>query len=338
MHVAIIGAGSIGCYVGGRLMHGGRLEVTLVGRPRFGAEIAEHGLRAEGLDQTPAIIAADVVQYVESVSAAETADVALVCVKSAATEEVARDLAEVLSADALVVSMQNGVANPRILGEHLGRQRVVAGIVGFNVVARGGGVFHRGMDGPIVLERNAHTSFAPLTEALERGDLPVEVHDDLAPHQWTKLLVNLNNSISALSGAPTQQLLANRGYRRLVADVIAEGIAVLKSAGVRPARLRGVPVGIMPHVLRLPDAFARLVLAAQMKVDPEARSSMWEDLTRGRKTEVDYLNGAVVRVAEEHGTQAPLNARIVELVREAEAAGTGPPNMSADALRAALEA
>lgn len=337
MHVAIIGAGSIGCYVGGRLMHGGGVEVTLVGRRRFGEEIERWGLRAEGLDQTPAVIPADMVRYERAASAAKDADVALVCVKSAQTEEVARDLSEALPASTLVVSLQNGVDNPRVLGVHLGRDRVVAGIVGFNVVARSDGVFHRGMDGPIALERNPHEAFSPLVEALLRADVPVEVYDDLRPQQWTKLLVNLNNSISALSGAPTRELLMNGGYRRVVADVIAEGIAVLRAADVRPARLRGVPVGLMPHVLRLPDALARLVLAAQMKVDPQARSSMWEDLTRGRKTEVEYLNGALVRLAATNGAEAPLNARIVELIHEAEEDGAGPPNLDPMTLRRVLE-
>ncbi len=317
-------------------MYGGT-EVTLVGRPRFGEEIRAHGLRAEGLDQAPAVIPADMVRYVESAAEARRAAVVLVCVKSAQTEAIARELAALLPEATLVVSLQNGVDNARFLGEALGRQRVVAGIVGFNVVARGSGVFHRGMDGAIALEKNAHESFAPLVKALEKGDLVVEVHDDLVPHQWTKLLVNLNNSISALSGAPTRELLAKRAYRRIVADVIAEGLCVLRAAGIRPAPLRGVPVYLMPRVLRLPDAIARLVLSAQMKVDPEARSSMWEDLTRGRKTEVDYLNGAIVRLAEASGVRAPLNARIVERIREAESAGQGAPNMGPDALAAALK-
>jgi 2-dehydropantoate 2-reductase len=88
----------------------------------------------------------------------------------------------------------------------------------------------------------------------------------------------------------------------------------------------------MPTVLRLPTLLVRLVTGAQMKVDPEARSSMWEDLTRGRPTEVDYLNGEIVRVAARHHTDAPLNARIVELVHTAERAGPGSPDLDAAAL------
>jgi 2-dehydropantoate 2-reductase len=205
---------------------------------------------------------------------------------------------------------------------------VVPGIVSFNVVSRGAGLFHRTMDGPLMLGRAPE----PITRALVAAGLEVELRDDLAPDQWTKLIVNLNNAVSALSGAPTRTLLQSPPYRRIIAAIVEEALRVVRASGVRPAKLRGVPIGIMPFVMRLPTPLVRIVTRAQMKVDPEARSSMWEDLTRGRPTEVDYLNGEIVRVAARVGVEAPLNRRIVELVHEAEAAGPGSPNLAADAL------
>lgn len=89
---------------------------------------------------------------------------------------------------------------------------------------------------------------------------------------------------------------------------------------------------LVPHALRLPTALVRIVARAQLEIDPEARSSMWEDLTANRATEVDWLNGEVVRLAESCGAQAPLNRRIVELVHEAERRGAGSPKLSAEEL------
>jgi 2-dehydropantoate 2-reductase len=89
-------------------------------------------------------------------------------------------------------------------------------------------------------------------------------------------------------------------------------------------------------MLRMPTFLVRLLARAQMKVDPEARSSMYQDLSRGRKTEVDYLNGEIVALADRHGIDAPLNRRIVELVRRAEAAGAGSPTMAPDELWSSL--
>jgi len=234
----------------------------------------------------------------------------------------------VLRADAVVASLQNGVRNPDTLRAHLGARRVLAGIVGFNVVSRGNGVFHRGMSGDILLE----AGMPALVDTLNAAGVVTRTRDDLAPDQWTKLLVNLNNAVSALSGAPTRTLLLTPGYRRIVAAVVDEAIGVLRKAGIKPAKLRGVPVHLMPKVLRLPTPLVRIVTRAQMKVDPEARSSMWEDLTRGRPTEVDDLNGEIVRLATKVGAPAPLNTRIVALIRAAEQAGPGSPGLSASDL------
>ncbi len=97
-----------------------------------------------------------------------------------------------------------------------------------------------------------------------------------------------------------------------------------------------LPVRWFPRVLALPTPALKVVARAQIKIDPEARSSMWEDLQRRRRTEVDELNGEIVRLASAAGTTAPLNSRVVDLVRAAEARAEGSPALSADALWAAL--
>lgn len=322
MRIGIIGAGAIGCYVGGRLIAAGT-EVVMVGRARLAAELAAHGLTFSDFGGPQVRLPPDRVVVATEVDALAGCDVILCCVKSAQTAEVARDLARV-APRAVVASLQNGVRNPEILrGAGL---TVIAGIVSFNVVARGDGVFHRATSGPIMLETRTDD---PLVRELARAGIEVETRGDLAPDQWTKLLVNLGNAVSALSGAPTREILLTPGYRKVVAALVEEAHEVLHDAGMRPARLRGVPVRLMPTVLRLPTALVRLVTRAQMKVDPEARSSMWQDLDRGRPTEVEYLNGEIVRIAERVGRAAPLNRRMVELVHDAERDGPGSPNLDA---------
>lgn len=291
--IGVMGAGSIGCYVGGKIAATGTRTI-LVGRPRLAAEIAEHGLSVQDLDAPARGV--ESVAYVTDPAALADADLVLVAVKSGQTEEAAKTLAAILRPDAIVASLQNGLGNADRLRAHLGPRRVLPGIVEYNVVSRGGGLFHRTMDGPIVLEAGAEDwVYAVFREA----GLHLVTHDDLAPHQWTKLCVNLNNAVSALTDAPTPKLLGTPGYRRVIAALIDEGLSVARASGVRPAKLRGVPVGLMPKVLRLPTPIVRLVTGAQMKVDADARSSMWEDLSRGKPTEVDWLNGEIVRRAEE---------------------------------------
>jgi 2-dehydropantoate 2-reductase len=187
-----------------------------------------------------------------------------------------------------------------------------------------------------VIEAMEHARTARLGDALRRAGFAVRLTDDIAPLQWAKLTMNLNNAVSALSDAPTREIVFDPGYRRVLGAIIREAITVMRAAGIRPGRLGAIPVTWFPFVVHMPTALLKVVSRAQLKIDPEARSSMWEDLARGRLTEVEYLNGEIVRLAESRGIDAPLNRRIVELVHEAERAGRGSPRMSADAMRAAL--
>ena len=89
----------------------------------------------------------------------------------------------------------------------------------------------------------------------------------------------------------------------------------------------------MPPLLRVPDVIFEALLGRTMKIDPEARSSMWEDLQRGRRTEIDYLQGVITEIAERRGLDAPLSRRIVELIRRAEADGKGSPGLTPEQIR-----
>lgn len=337
--VGILGAGSIGCYVGGRLIAADAADVVLVGRPRVRDELVAHGMTIKDFGTERVVPAARIAPaFATEVGAVAGCDAICVCTKSAQTAEVGAALAGVAGADAVIVSLQNGVRNPDVLREALPGRRVLAGVVGFNVVSRGGGVFQRGTSGPIALEASDEPRPRALVSALAAAGLEVETHADIARHQWTKLLVNLNNAVSALTDAPTRDIVLSPALRRNVAALIGEGVRVLRAAAIKPAPLRGVPIGVILAGLKFPTVVVRLLARAQLKVDPEARSSMWEDLDKRRATEVDHLNGEIVALAERHRVDAPYNRRIVELVHAAERAGAGSPRMTADALWTALRA
>ena len=231
VRIGVMGAGSIGCYVGGRILAANTAEVVLIGRQWLKDELGEHGLTAIRLDDEHRV-PPERVRVETSAESLADCDVVLVAVKSAQTEDVARELATILRDDCVVVSLQNGLSNAPTLRQHLGARPVVAAVVGFNVVSNGNGVFHNGMTGPLQLER-AHGS--EIADVFRASGLETELHADLAPHQWTKLLVNLNNSVSALSGAPTVELLKRPGYRKIVAAIIEEALGVLKAARIKPA-------------------------------------------------------------------------------------------------------
>ena len=311
--IAVYGAGGIGCYVGGRLAATGT-PVTFVGRPRMAAELATNGLRLT--DYLGADLRVQDVRFETTPSGAAGADLVLVTVKSAATEGAAAELAGVLKPGAVVVSFQNGIRNGELLRSRLTEQVVITGMVPFNVLNRGAGVFHQGTEGALDIQQDA--ALTPYLSAFERAGLPLTQHADILPVQWAKLLLNLNNPINALSNLPLRDELSQRSYRRCLAAAQAETLEILDAAGIRPAQLLAIPMHRFPTVLRLPDFLFRRLASKVLAVDPLARTSMWEDLEAGRPTEIDYLNGEVVRLARSLGRTAPVNERLVGLIHAAE--------------------
>jgi 2-dehydropantoate 2-reductase len=326
--IGVAGAGSIGCFVGGMCAAAGR-KVALLARPRVIQEIEANGLRLtsfEGFEQT---IAADRLTLLEDPKIFNDVGVVLVTVKSADTAEIADIIAQHAPPDAVIVSLQNGVGNVTVLRARLPGRIVLAGMVPFNVVAPGEGRFHRATSGDIVIEQDE----ARTADRLSVPGLAMRASDNIDGVQWGKLLVNLNNALNALAGVPLRQQLAQRAWRRLFADQMAEGLTAIRAEGIKPVSPTPIPSSWTPALLRLPDAIFEAVLGRAMKIDPQARSSMSEDLQRRRRTEVDYLQGVIVEIAERRGLQAPLSRRIVQLVKSAEAAGQGCPGLTPEQVR-----
>lgn len=326
--IGIAGAGSIGCFVGGMLAAGGR-RVALLARPRVIGEIRTHGLHLTSCDGFDRRLAADRFALSENPDVFADAAIVLVTVKSADTAGMADLIARHAPGDAVIVSLQNGVGNAALLREKLPGRTVLGGMVPYNVIALAEGRFHQATSGDIVIERDA----AGTADRLSVPGLKVCATDNITGVQWGKLLFNLNNALNALADLPLRQQLAQRSWRKLYADQVAEALAAIKAEGIKPVSSAPLPVSFMPPLLRLPDALFGVVLGRTMKIDPEARSSMWEDLQRGRRTEIDYLQGVITAIAERQGLAAPLSRRIVELIRRAEADGKGSPGLTPEQIR-----
>jgi 2-dehydropantoate 2-reductase len=326
--IGIAGAGSIGCFVGGMLAVAGH-RVVLLARPRVIGELEVSGLRLTSFDGFDRTIPAGALTLSDDPAIFREAGIVLVTVKSADTAAMADTVANCTRDDAVIVSLQNGVGNVAILRERLARRPVLGGMVPFNVVAMGEGRFHRSTSGDICVEQDQ----AATAERLSGPDLKMRVTRDIVGVQWGKLLVNLNNALNALSGLPLREQLAQRSWRVLFADQMAEGLAAIRAEGIAPISSTPIPAGLMPPLLRLPDGIFGFLLGRTMRIDPQARSSMSEDLQCGRRTEIDYLQGVVAAIAERHGLKAPLSRRVIELIRQAEAGGKGSPRLTPGQIR-----
>jgi 2-dehydropantoate 2-reductase len=327
--IVVLGAGSVGSFVGGAWQSAG-FEVTFIGRPKLSQDIDRHGLTLSDYSGWHVRLPPGGVDFRCGPEALGEADVILVTVKSGNTGEAGREIDRHGRDGATVISFQNGISNVETLEQGLcGRFEVVRGMVGYNVVYLGDGRFHKAVAGNLWSERR------DATEAIaERVGEPAELKlsDDMIGLAWGKLLINMNNAVNALSGRTLRGELQNRDYRLVFAACIKEGVDILRRAEIVPGKVGPLPPHLLARALELPDWLFNNLFFRTWKIDPKARSSMSDDLANRRKTEVDYLNGELVRLAERLRMDAPVSRAIVELVHKAEG---GAPPLAPKALRRA---
>jgi 2-dehydropantoate 2-reductase len=330
--VAILGAGSIGCFVGGCWQVAG-LDVSYIGRPSFGREIADHGLTLSDYSGWQASIPPDQVDYRTDPAALAGANIIALCVKSGATADAAKDIAAHAKPGSTVISLQNGISNVEVLERELADGfTIIRGMVPYNVAYLGDGHFHKGVAGDLFADDRPQTR--ELAARIARSPAALKLSGDMLGIAWGKLLINLNNAVSALSGRTLLEELRERDYRRVFAASMREGLRLLGKASIEPVKVGAVGPRLLPWVIGSPDWLFHNLFMKAWKIDAKARSSMADDLAAGRTTEVDYINGELVKLAERIGADAPVNRKVVELIRRGE--GGAPPWLPADLRREVL--
>ncbi len=329
--VAILGAGSVGCFIGGAWAAAG-LPVAFIGRPKLSKDIGEHGLTLSDYSGWQARLAPGAIDYRCGPEALESAQIIALTVKSGDTQAASAEIAKHADRGATIISFQNGVSNVDLLEQELGgRFEIARGMVPYNVAYLGNGRFHKGVAGDLYADRRA--TIGPLADAIGGSRAALKLSDDMLGLAWGKLLINLNNAVNALSGRTLQEELKQRDYRRVFAASIEEGLELLKRAELEPATVGPISLQMLPRIIKSPNWLFNRFFLKRWKIDSRARSSMADDLAAGRTTEIDYLNGELVRLAQHLQRDAPVNRAIVALVREAEA---GADPLSPAALRKAV--
>ncbi|HEX3423308.1 MAG TPA: 2-dehydropantoate 2-reductase [Sphingomicrobium sp.] len=329
--IAVLGAGTIGCFIGGAWQAAG-LPVTFIGRPRLSQDIDRNGLIVSDYTGWEVRLPPGDVDYRCGPEALDQADVILVAVKSGDTAGAAEEIDKYGRDGATVISFQNGISNIEVLERGLrGRFEIARGMVGYNIVYLGDGRFHKAVAGDLWTENRDATQ--ELAERIGAGAARLKLSDDMLGVAWGKLLINMNNAVNALSGRTLLNELRKRDYRRVFAAAVREGLRLLSRSEIEPAKVGPVSFPLLVRILESPDWLFNTVFFRVWKIDPTARSSMSDDLAIGRKTEVDYLNGELIRLAERLRLAAPVNRAIVDLVHKAEA---GASALAPTALRTAV--
>ena len=313
--VGIVGAGHIGCYLGAYLCQDSALDVKFFGRETTALELAAHGLSVTSFDHQTFF--AQPVAFYSSLNSLIECDLVLLTVKATALVPMLTQLQRFLRPDIPVVAMQNGIGIKEMLSQDLANP-VVRAIVPFNVVKHRAGQFHRATAGHIVWQRNEFAAVNYIISVFNRLNLQVEPCDDITAAEYGKLLLNLNNALNAISDLPLQQQLLNRDYRSLLASAMQEWLAICDKANVKPVSYTRLPNSLLPWLLRLPTALFRRIAGSMLTMDVSARSSMWDDLQAKKRTEIMFLNGAVVRLGQLYRMPTPVNELLVEQIKRLE--------------------
>jgi 2-dehydropantoate 2-reductase len=302
VNIAVMGAGAVGCYYGGMLARAGHV-VTLIGRRQHVEAVRRDGLFMD-TQSFQAHVPMEASTEVEAVGGAK---LVLFCVKSMDTERAAAEIAPHLQPDALVLGLQNGVDNAERLKAALPHEICPAVVYVATEMAGPGHVKHHGRGelviAPIAASQGLVTLFAG-------ADVPVQISDNVAGALWAKLILNCAyNALSAVSQLPYGRLVQADGVDAVMRDVVQECLAVARGEGVT------VPGDIWEAVERI----ARTM--------PTQLSSTAQDLARGKRSEIDHLNGYVVRRGEALGIAVPANRvlhALVKLLEERSAPAASP--------------
>jgi 2-dehydropantoate 2-reductase len=290
MKIAVMGAGAVGCYFGGMLARAGH-DVVLIGRPQHVEAIERHGLRLETktFDERIHVSAST------EASAVQDAQLVLFCVKSTDTESGAAAIKPHLAPDALVLSLQNGVENADRLRTLL-PQEVAAAVVYIGTEMAGPGhVRHHGR-GELVIEppKAGHD----IARILIAAGVPTGVSDNVRGELWAKLILNCAyNALSGITQLPYGRLVKGAGMTAVMRDLVDECVAVARADDVT------IPGDI--------DAAVRKIAETM----PGQHSSTAQDLARGKRSEIDHLNGLIVRRGEALGVATPANRLLHSMVK-----------------------
>src|SRR5271156_758537 len=290
MNVAVMGAGAVGCYYGGMLARAGH-DVTLIGRPQHVEAIERHGLRLETqtFDERIRVSAST------EESAVQGAQLVLFCVKSTDTESAAVAIKPHLAPDALVLSLQNGVENADRLRTLL-TQEVAAAVVYIGTEMAGPGhVKHHGR-GELLIEPSKASE--DVARALIAAGVPTDISGNVHGALWAKLILNCAyNALSAIAQLPYGRLVKGAGIAAVMRDVVDECVAVAQADGVT------IPGDVDAAIRKIAETV------------PGQYSSTAQDLARGKRTEIDHLNGLIVRRGEALGVATPANRLLHAIVK-----------------------
>ena len=304
MKIAVIGPGALGCLIAGLLKVRTKEDVWLMDKsPERAKRIGEAGIKMEGLSGSinPKVnVSADPKEV-------GACDLVILCVKSYSTEDACKDIKELVSKETFVLTLQNGIGNVQVLNDHFGPERVIAGITNHGVTLLGAGHIRHAGRGDTIIGMSGGKVLRPVKEiagVLSRAGFDTKVSKDINSVVWSKLVINVGiNALTAILRLKNGMLVEHDGSRDVLRDAVQEAVKIVKRKKIKLAY--DDPIQKVESVCK--------ATAANI-------SSMLQDVLNKKRTEIDFINGAIMRQGKALGIPTPVNGALTALIRTIEAA------------------
>ncbi len=302
MKISIIGSGAMGSLFGGMLSKSGE-EIILYDVN----EAHINKINSGGLSIKSAATGESIVVYPKATKNPEDtkgSDIFIIFVKSTITEIVAKQFAPLAGKDTIVITLQNGLGNEEIIRNILGKERVAAGVTSQGATFLGPGEINHAGKGPthLCMSDKNNEKIKPFVETLNKAGFEADIENNIENLVWSKLIINVGiNALTAITGLENGKLLDFQELKSIMKDLVDEGIAVAEKKGIK---------------LTFPDPLQTVFDVAEKTA--KNRSSMLQDFDRGSRTEIDFINGAIVSEAAKLGIDTPVNRTLTGLVKTME--------------------
>lgn len=314
MKIVVIGAGAIGGLVAGYLKDKGK-DVSLVGHPDSISAIKERGLEIQGVrgNLNVRIDTSEKLRY--------SPDLIILATKTQDIEIALKENLEFIQ-DKIILTTQNGIRADSIVAKRINRENIVSSIVMFGSTYFDTGRIIHNFEGKWILGSPFIKNGGNVEElaGILNEIFPVAVSCDILGMKWLKLFINANNCLAAILGESMQEIFKDLDICKISIRIWQEGLDIVNKAGVRLCSLPDFPLERLIKLTGLPlDDSAKIFSGIMANLSKEPLyGSILQSIKRNRPSEIDYINGEFVKLAQENNLKAPLNERLVEMVHRVE--------------------
>lgn len=301
MKIAIVGPGALGCLMAGLLKSRTKEEIWLIDKsPERAKHIREKGIRIEGLSTVSAVV--DISTDPKEVG---PCDLVMLCVKSYSTEDACKDIKGLISDKTFILTLQNGIGNVQVLDDYFGPERVIAGVTNHGATLLGQGHVRHAGKGDTIIGMSKGKTLGPVKDAaniLTKSGLETKISKDIDSIIWSKLVINVGiNALTGITRLKNGMLIKNGGARDILRNAVQEAVKIIKRKRIKLAY--DDPIQKVESVCKATNANV---------------SSMLQDVLNSKRTEIDYMNGAITRQGKALGIPTPVNEVLTNLIKTIE--------------------